>query len=148
MLKVGACTSGMDLGFEQFVTTEKVAWLSQRSQPHWGVKYLVRYLQEEKYVIYPISRSKLRSTNLQDYQIFLIEAKDRLDATLLEMTLELRVQTLALIVILMEEPTSAEIVQLLGNGADAVWTTTEPAQVLRARTRSLLRRFKGFNMKV
>jgi DNA-binding response OmpR family regulator len=148
MLKVGACTSGVDLGFEQFVTAEKVAWLSQRSQPHWGAKFLVHYLQEEKYVIYPITRSKLRSTNLQDYQIFLIEAKDRFDTALLEMTLELRVQTLALIVILMEEPTSGEVVQLLGNGADAVWAVNEPVQVLQARTRSLLRRFKGFNTKI
>jgi DNA-binding response OmpR family regulator len=148
MLKVGACTSGVDLGFEHCVTTEKVAWLSQRGQPHWGIKFLVRYLQEERFVIYPITKSQLRSTNLQDYQIFLIEAKDRLDAALLEMTLELRVQTLALIVIVMEEPTSAEVVQLLGNGADAVWTINEPVQVLRARTKSLLRRFKRLNMKI
>ncbi|MBX2998277.1 MAG: hypothetical protein KF893_07155 [Caldilineaceae bacterium] len=99
-------------------------------------------------MIYPITRSHIRSSNLQNYRIFLLEAKDTLDAALLDVILELRVQTLALIVILMEEPTSTEVVQLLGNGADAVWAINEPRQVLRARTKSILRRSRGFNMEI
>jgi DNA-binding response OmpR family regulator len=108
----------------------------------------VQYLQEENFVIYPVSPKQLSSTNRLDFQIFLIEAQDRLDAALLELIVEVRVQSLALIVILMEDPTSAEVVQLLGHGADAVWTINEPVQVLRARTKSLLRRFKGFTIKI
>lgn len=148
MLKVGAGAFAVDHTLKQCMTTEKVAWLSQSSPPHWGAKFLVRYLQEEKFTVHPATYHQLQSIDLQGYQIFLIEAQDRLDATLMETLLELRVQTLALIVILMAEPTSAEVVQLLGHGADAVWTINEPTQVLRARTKSLLRRFKGSTIRI
>jgi DNA-binding response OmpR family regulator len=148
MLNIGECASSVELSFDHCVTTEKVAWFSQKNESHWGVEFLVRYLREERFVIYPITRSQIRSSNLQNYQIFLIETKDKSDAALLEVILELRVQTLALIVILMEDPTSTEVVQLLGHGADAVWAINEPVHVLRARTRSLLRRSRGFNMEI
>lgn len=148
MLNVGACTPGVDLIFNRCMTTEKVVWLSQRSEPHWGAEFLVRYLQEEKFVICCATRSQLRSANIEDYQLFLIEARDAAETALLETILELRGQTLSLIVILLEEASSAQVVQLLGSGADAVWMVNEPMQVLRARARSLLRRCKGFTIKI
>lgn len=148
MLTVGTCTPDVGLNFSHSMSSPKVAWLSQRSEPHWGIKFLMRYLQEEDYRVYPVTRNQLHSAKFEDCQIFVIEVQDRVDSTLLETILDLRVQTLALIIILMEDPSSAEVVQILGNGADAVWTLNEPAQVLRARTRSLLRRLKGFDMEL
>ena len=148
MLRIGAYTPGVEFSFNRRATSEKVAWLSQGSEPHWGAKFLVHYLQEEKFAIYPATQCQLRSLNIQDYQIFLLEVNGSDDDVLLKMILDLRVQTPALIVILVEKATSAQVVQLLGNGADAVWTIDEPTQVLRARAKSLLRRFKGFTMKI
>jgi DNA-binding response OmpR family regulator len=148
MLKVGACTPSVDLNLNRCMNIEKVVWLSQRSEPHWGAEFLVRYFQEENFVIYCATQSQLRSAKIEDFQLFLIEAKDAADAAILEMILDLRVQTLALIVILVEEASSAQVVQLLGSGADAVWMVNEPIQVLRARAKSLLRRCKGFTIKI
>jgi hypothetical protein len=125
--------------------TYKVAWISQREDTYPGVKYLVDYLQAAGLPVTPVLPIGLGIASILDHQIILIEAGDHLDAALLRLAVGMLVKRFAVIVVLMDQPTSQQIIQALSMGADAVWTTEESGDVLRARASALLcRRLKNF----
>jgi DNA-binding response OmpR family regulator len=133
--------SGMAVESESDVTTVKIAWLMKENQVHPESELLIEYFQKVGFVVERVSLEDLSLADPGTYPLIIIEAEDQVNAEVMNIVVELRVSTIAMIVLLLSQTTSAQVAQALRTGADAVWSHEEPEQVIYARAKALLRRW-------
>jgi DNA-binding response OmpR family regulator len=133
--------SGMAVESESDVTTVKIAWLMKENQVHPESELLIEYFQKVGFVVERVSLEDLSLADPGTYPLIIIEAEYQVNAEVMNIVVELRVSTIAMIVLLLSQTTSAQVAQALRTGADAVWSHEEPEQVIYARAKALLRRW-------
>jgi DNA-binding response OmpR family regulator len=133
--------SGMAVESESDVTTVKIAWLMKENQVHPESELLIEYFEKVGFVVERVSLEDLSLVAPGDYPLIIIEAEDEVNAEVMDIVIELRVSTISMIVLLLNQTTSAQVAQALRAGADAVWSHEEPEQVIYARAKALLRRW-------
>lgn len=133
--------SGMAVESESDVTTVKIAWLMKENQAHPESELLIEYFQKVGFVVERVSLEDLSRAAPGNYPLIIIEAEDQVNAEVMDIVIELRVSTISMIVLLLNQTTSAQVAQALRTGADAVWSHEEPEQVIYARAKALLRRW-------
>jgi DNA-binding response OmpR family regulator len=133
--------SGMAVESESDVTTVKIAWLMKENQVHPESELLIEYFEKVGFVVERVPLEDLSLAAAGNYPLIIIEAEDEVNAEVMDIVIELRVSTISMIVLLLNQITSAQVAQALRTGADAVWSHEEPEQVIYARAKALLRRW-------
>jgi DNA-binding response OmpR family regulator len=133
--------SGMAVESESDVTTVKIAWLMKENQVHPESELLIEYFEKVGFVVERVPLEDLSLAAAGNYPLIIIEAEDEANAEVMDIVIELRVSTISMIVLLLNQITSAQVAQALRTGADAVWSHEEPEQVIYARAKALLRRW-------
>jgi DNA-binding response OmpR family regulator len=133
--------SGMAVESESDIAIVKIAWILHASQVHPESELLMEYFRKVGFVVEPVALEDLSDVNTKNYPLIIIEAEEPLNAEVMDLVVALRISTTSMIVLLLNQTTSAQVAQALRTGADAVWSHEEPKQVIYARAKALLRRW-------
>jgi DNA-binding response OmpR family regulator len=119
----------------------RIGWMRKKDHPLPEADKLVEYLRKVGFVVEFVTLDDVNNAGPWDYPLIVIEAGEQLDVSIMDLVVELRVSALSMIIVLLNDATSKQIAHALRTGADAVWSLTEPEQVLYARAKALLRRW-------
>ena len=119
-----------------------VAWVRTSQDPNKNSDRLSQMFTEEGLSVQSVENDEYLYDHLGRYDLIMLESFGQVDADTLAAVESIRMGSQAPLVMLMSSYARAEMIDALQAGADAVWALGMPREMLLARCRALLRRWK------